>query len=61
MQVTMLYPSFIFNSRRKYDKSRRGDASFAGSFASKASASLHLKPGEHSFDAIPQQKPVETA
>ena len=56
----MLYPSFIFNSRRKYDKSRRGDISFAGSFAGKPSASLHLKPGEHSFDVIPQQKPVQS-
>ena len=47
VQVTVLYPSFIFNARRKYDKSRHGDASYASSFAgAKVDASHHFSPGE---------------
>jgi len=47
VQVTVLYPSFIFNARRKYDKSRHGDASYASSFAGgKIDASHHFSPGE---------------
>ena len=59
MQVTVLYPSFIFNARRKYDKSRRGDPSCASTFAGdKLEADKTFHAGDHSFDAIPRQKSI---
>ena len=59
VQVTVLYPSFIFNARRKYDKSRRGDPSYASTFAGdNTDEDMPFRAGDHSFDAIPRQKSV---
>ena len=59
LQVTILYPSFIFNARRKYDKSRRSDPSYSSTFAgTRVDGEMPFRAGDHSFDAIPQQKPV---
>ena len=59
VQVTVLYPSFIFNARRKYDKSRRGDPSCASTFVEeKVDADMPFRAGDHSFDDIPRQKSI---
>ena len=59
VQVTILYPSFIFNARRKYDKSRRGDPSYNSTFTgTRVDGEVPFRAGDHSFDAIPRQKPV---
>ena len=59
LQVTVLYPSFIFNARRKYDKSMRGDPSTSSRFAAgEVERSLHLRVGQQSFDKIPRQQAV---
>jgi serine/threonine-protein phosphatase 2B regulatory subunit len=55
-EVTVLYPSFIFNPRRKYERSFRGGDR---SFSSSAPASGRLQAGLHSFDAIPKQRSIQ--
>ncbi len=66
----VMYPSFIFNPRRRYDLSRRGDLSFSmrGNPSRRGGDPSNHKPvgdrshiaaGEHSFDVIPKQRSVK--
>ncbi|CAL8469833.1 g9375 [Coccomyxa elongata] len=60
--VTVMYPSFIFNPRRRYERSRRGERSFSTrGDPSRGGAPMersHLAPGTHSFDVIPPQRSI---
>lgn len=52
LQVTVMYPSFVFNPRRRYDPSRRGDSTPR----TPGGGSNELAAGVHSFDIIPPQR-----
>jgi len=56
--VTVMYPSFIFNPRRRYDASRRGDKSFSSALTdpSRGHSRSRFMAGAHSFDVIPPQR-----
>ena len=56
-----MYPSFVFNPRRRYDPSRRGDRSSRRGDSTPRTPGggpNEFAAGVHSFDVIPPQQRV---